>query len=151
MATTETNDSGAAVRMQERLKRMTDAERTELETLLAKDENVRRVASYALGAPPDELRELAQLMEADLAQRRSTIAINGIRLDPATGKRVYTAIAGDHCFTAESHCFDEVPYRIRDGFWFLVRPLAPDEAREWLANDRHDPILARELFVDDED
>jgi hypothetical protein len=44
-----------------------------------------------------------------------------------------------------------VLFRNREGFWFLVRPLAPDEAREWLWDGRHDEVLARQLFPDDED
>jgi len=31
----------------------------------------------------------------------------------------------------------------------VVRPLDPDEAREWLWHESHDHILARRLFPDD--
>jgi hypothetical protein len=89
----------------------------------------------------------------DLARRRAKAAvINGINCDPATAESVYVAVAGDHCFTGTGfRRFDEVLYRNGDGFWFLVRPLAPDEAEEWLWDPRHDEVLARRLFPDDED
>jgi hypothetical protein len=32
-----------------------------------------------------------------------------------------------------------------------VRPLAPDEAQEWLEDERHDHVLARQLFPEEED
>jgi hypothetical protein len=86
----------------------------------------------------------------DSMTQPKTTTINGIRIDPGPAERVYTSVAGDNCFTGEGfRRFDEVLYRNPDGYWFLVRPLAPDEAREWLQDDRHDPILAQQLFPDD--
>jgi hypothetical protein len=78
--------------------------------------------------------------------------INGITCDPTTAEHIYTSVAGDNCFTSDGfRRFDEVLYRNAEGFFFLVRPLAPDEAREWLWDGRHDHILAGRLFPDDED
>jgi len=75
--------------------------------------------------------------------------INGIHCDPATAELVYTATAGHDCFTGDGfRRFDEVLYRAPDGYWFLVRPLAPDEAREWVGDPRHDSILAKQFFPD---
>jgi hypothetical protein len=83
---------------------------------------------------------------------RGGVVINGIRCDPTAATHVYTSPAGDDCFTGDgSRRFDEELYRNPDGYWFLVRPLAPDEAREWLWDERHDSVLAQELFPDDED
>jgi hypothetical protein len=71
---------------------------------------------------------------------------------PGHGRAHHTSVAGDNCFTGDGfRRFDEELYRNADGYWFLVRPLAPDEAREWLWDGRHDQILARRLFPDDED
>jgi hypothetical protein len=83
---------------------------------------------------------------------RGGVVINGIRCDPATAEHIYTSVADDNCFTGHRfRRFDEELYRNHDGFWFLVRPLAPDEAEEWLWDERHDTVLARRLFPDDED
>jgi hypothetical protein len=81
----------------------------------------------------------------------SASTINGIDCNPATAEHIYTSVAGNDCYTADFHRFDEVLYRNAAGYWFLVRPLAPDEAREWLWDGRHDQVLARRLFPDDED
>ena len=153
MTTTETNDPGAAVRMQERLDRMTEIERTKLYAFMESDESTRRVINYALGATAEQLWELMALMEDDPARRRrERVVINGIDCSPATVRCIYTAVAGDDCFTGNGfRRFDEVLYQNPDGYWFLVRPLAPDEAQEWLSDGRHDEVLAQRLFPEDED
>ena len=79
------------------------------------------------------------------------VIINGIRCDPTAATRVYTSPAGDNCFAIDGfRRFDEELYRTPDGYWFLMRPLAPDEAQQWLEDERHDGVLARELFPDDD-
>jgi hypothetical protein len=79
-------------------------------------------------------------------------AINGIRCDPATAEHIYTSPAGDNYFIRDGfRRFDEVLYQTPDGYWFLVRPLAPDEAEAWLKFEVHDDVLAQQLFPDDED
>jgi hypothetical protein len=144
---------GAAVRMQERLDRMSEAERAKLGAFMETSDSARRLLTYALGATKDELAELAEIMEADLARHRAkATVINGIRIDPTTAEHIYTSVAGDNSFTGDGfRRFDEVLYKNADGFWFLVRPLAPDEAREWLWDGRHDQVLARRLFPGDDD
>jgi hypothetical protein len=79
--------------------------------------------------------------------RAKGAVINGIACDPATATRIYTSTAGDNCFAIDGfRRFDEELYQNHDGYWFLVRPLAPDEAQEWLEDERHDHVLARQLF-----
>jgi hypothetical protein len=89
---------------------------------------------------------------ASVADRRSAdnAVIDGIRCDPAPADRVYTSPAGTDCYTGDgTRRFDEVLYQNTDGYWFLVRPLAPDEARDWLGDWRHDSIHADQLFPND--
>jgi len=149
----EKSDGGGAARMIKRLERMTEPERTKLCSFMEQDENVRHLMTYALGATAAQLRELAEIMEDDLAQRRAkATVINGIDCNPAAATRIYVSVAGDNCFTGDGfRRIDEVLYWNDDGFWFLVRPLAPDEAREWLWDGRHDQVLARRLFPNDGD
>jgi hypothetical protein len=86
------------------------------------------------------------------ARRATKTTINGIACDLATAERVYTGVGGGGNFEGSGfNRFDEVLYRNAEGFFFLVRPLDPDEAREWLRHPSHDDILARQLFPDDED
>ncbi len=99
------------------------------------------------------IRLLGQTEETDGDGTRRGITINGIRCDPATAELTYTSIAGEDCYVPDERFrrFDEALYRNADGYWFLVRPLAPDEAQKWLEDERHDDILARELFPVEED
>ena len=46
--------------------------------------------------------------------------------------------------------FDEHLYRTPVGFFFVVRPLDPEEAEAWIIEHDDEP-LARQLFLDDED
>jgi hypothetical protein len=48
----------------------------------------------------------------------SSVKINGIACDPTAATRVYTSIAGDHCFVAESRRFDDP---------ILAQQLFPDD------------------------
>ena len=82
-----------------------------------------------------------------VTRRRARAAvINGIDVDTTTAERVYTAIAGANCFTGDGfHRFDTELYRNTAGHFFLVRPLAPDEAAARLEDERHDDV-ARQLF-----
>jgi hypothetical protein len=56
---------------------------------------------------------------------------------------------GDYHFAPEDcRRFDEHLYRTPEGYWFILRPLAPDEAREWMvAHD--DEVLLRQTFPDE--
>lgn len=75
--------------------------------------------------------------------------INEISCNPEQAEWIYASPAGSDCFTHDGfRRFDEVLFRGPDGFFFLVRPLAPDEAKQWLENWRHDHLLARRLFPD---
>ena len=86
---TEASDPGAAVRMQDRLERMTEAERIKLYAVMETSDAARQVLTYALGATKAELDVLLALMEADLVRRRVTATvINGINCDPATAEHV---------------------------------------------------------------
>lgn len=79
--------------------------------------------------------------------RASNGFINDINCNPRDAEHLYISPAGSNCFTHDGfRRFDESLYRNADGYFFLVRPLAPDEAREWLEDDGHDNILARQLF-----
>jgi hypothetical protein len=52
---------------------------------------------------------------------------------------------GSHAVKRKS---DEHLYRTPEGYWFILRPLAPDEAREWMvAHD--DEVLLRQTFPDE--
>ncbi len=75
--------------------------------------------------------------------------IDEITCDPAQAERIFSSPAIGDNFVSDAHGrFSEVLFRNADGYWFLVRPLAPDEAREWLEHPHHDHILARQLFPD---
>jgi len=150
--TIDATDTSVAMRMQDRLDRMTEAQRAELFAFMDTNENIRRVMTYALSATVAQLRELLEIL-ADLARRRVGAAvINTIDCNPATATRIYASVAGHDCFTGDGfRRFDEVLYRNDDGYWFLVRPLAPDEAQEWMEDGRHDSVLARRLFPEEED
>ena len=96
------------------------------------------------------LMVLTQTEGANGGGARGGVVIDWIRCDPATAEFVYTSVAGDNCFTGDGfRRFDEELYRNPDGYWFLVRPLAPDEAQEWMEDGRHDHVLARQLFPGD--
>ena len=77
--------------------------------------------------------------------------INGIRIDPATAEHICTHPGGDLQFEIEDdpRHFDEVLYRTPQGYFFTVRPLAPDEAKGWIIA-HGDDIRARQLFPGDD-
>ena len=78
------------------------------------------------------------------------ITINAIRFDPATAEYVAAHPGGDCHFTPEESCrrFDEYLYQTPEGYWFVVRPLAPDEARAWM--EAHgDEVLLKWKFPDE--
>jgi hypothetical protein len=79
---------------------------------------------------------------------KRAITINDIRFDPATAERVCTHPGGDCDFDPEDcRRFDEELYKTPEGYWFIPRPLAPDEARAWLeAHD--DTVLLGRMFPD---
>lgn len=106
---------------------------------------------FGLDAPPNALEPLAALASPRVRARRAGNGIiNDINCDPNQAEHIYISPAGDNCPTNDGfRRFDEVLYRNTSGYFFLVRPLAPDEAREWLEDDRHDSILARQIFPDD--
>ena len=65
---------------------------------------------------------------------KGAIKINGIRIDLATAEHFTTHPGGDCDFEPMDNCrtFDEELYKTAEGYWFIVRQLAPDEARAWL-------------------
>lgn len=106
-------------------------------------------------AGPDPLTLLRALLTGDgrtVRRERAKAVINDVRCDPATAELVYISPAGHNCYTPEDgfRRFDEVLYRNDGGHYFLVRPLAPDEARDWLEDGRHDRVLARQHFPDED-
>jgi hypothetical protein len=76
---------------------------------------------------------------------RGNTVINGIRRDTTTAERVLDETAGVFGLLGGTR-FDEVIYRNDQGFWFVVRPLDPDEARERI--ERVDEAEARRRFPD---
>jgi hypothetical protein len=63
--------------------------------------------------------------------------INGIRCDPTTAERVLEApgrASNMSGWDREPHRFDEALFHNPDGYWFVVRPLDPEEAREWVGS-----------------
>ena len=83
------------------------------------------------------------------ATRPQAITINDIRFDPATAKWVCTHPGGDHTFDPEDfRRFDEDLYQTPEGYWFIVRPLAPDEAKDWLKA-HGDDVLLGQVFPDE--
>ena len=77
------------------------------------------------------------------------ITVNGITLDPATAEYVAGHPGGD-CDFAPEDCrrFYEGLYKTPEGYWFVVRPLAPDEVRTWMeAHD--DEVLLRRSFPEE--
>ena len=150
----EEGGGGAAVWMQDRLGRMTAAERTKLYAFMETSDAAHRLMTYVLGATSDELDVLLALIEADLwrrRNRRSAITINGIRLDPATAERVAGHPGSDLYFDpVQERRFDEHLYKMPEGLFFIMRPLAPDEAQEWLvAHD--DTVLLSRMFPAEDD
>ena len=105
-----------------------------------------------LGRKHAKVTMLKQIEEADGDGARRAIVINDIRFDPATAEHVITHPGGDCKFEPMDNCrrFDEELYRTPEGYWFVVRPLAPDEAEGWIIAHGDEP-LARQLFPEDED
>jgi hypothetical protein len=93
---------------------------------------------------------LMQTEGADGGRAKRAIVINDIRFDPATAEHITTHPGGD-CNFAPEECrrFDERLYKTPEGYWFVVRPLAPDEARAWMvAHD--DEVLLWRTFPDED-
>lgn len=81
--------------------------------------------------------------------RRKKISpvINGVRCDPTTAERVLTNPGGGPVERERQlHRFDEVIYQSPEGSWFVVRPLDPEEARQWIED--VDEVDARQRFPD---
>ena len=90
----------------------------------------------------------------DVSNRRAkrAITINGIRLDPATAEHVAGHPGGDFRFAPEDYRrFDEDLYKTPEGYFFIVRPLAPDEARAWLEAHDDEALLHQMFPADDGD
>jgi hypothetical protein len=98
---------------------------------------------------PDPLALLRALLTGGDAKR--AITINGIRIDPATAEHISGHPGGDANFYPMDNFrrFDEHLYRTPQGFFFVVRPLDPEEAEAWIIAHDDEP-LARRLFPDDE-
>ena len=96
---------------------------------------------------PATLTTLKQPEGADGKGTRRAITINGIRIDPATTEHICTHPGGDANFEPMDNFrrFDEELYRTPQGYFFIVRPLDPEEAETWIIA-HGDEALARQLF-----
>jgi hypothetical protein len=150
--TQEEKTDGAAARMQQRLERMPESKRAEIEAFLETSDSVRQVMTYTLGATKDELSVLLGILEADLHRRAKAPKINGIRIDLTAAKLISVHPGGDANFAPMENFrrFDEHLYRTPEGSFFIVRPLDPEETKAWIIEHDDEP-LARQLFPDDED
>jgi hypothetical protein len=83
---------------------------------------------------------------------KRAITINGIRIDLTTAEHICTHPGGDANFEPSENFrrFNEELYRTPEGYWFIVRPLDPEEAEAWIIA-QGDAQLARQIFPDDED
>jgi hypothetical protein len=79
------------------------------------------------------------------------ITINGIPIDLTTAEHVSTHPGGDALFEPSENFrrFDEVLYRSPQGYFFVVRPLNPEEAETWIIAHGDEPV-PRQLFPDDD-
>jgi hypothetical protein len=96
------------------------------------------------------LTVLKQTEEAGGDRTGRAIVINDIRFDPATAAHIARHPGGNHTFDPQDlRRFDEDLYQTPEAYWFVVRPLAPDEVRAWLeAHD--DAALLRQTFPDED-
>jgi hypothetical protein len=95
------------------------------------------------------LKMIKQTEEAGGNGARRAIIINDIRFDPATAAHIARHPGGDHTFDPEDlRRFDEDLYQTPEGYWFIVRPLAPDEAKNWLEA-QDDAALLRQTLPDE--
>ena len=79
------------------------------------------------------------------------LVINRMRFDPATVEFVSGHPGGDVHFAPEDfRRFNEHLFKTPEGYFFMERPLARDEAEAWLIAHGDEP-LARQCFPDDED
>ena len=79
----------------------------------------------------------------------SGIHINDIAIDLATAEHVCTHPGSDYHFDPEQlRRFDEVLFRTPEGYWFIVRPLGPDETRSWLEAHDDEALLHQTFPVD---
>jgi hypothetical protein len=85
----------------------------------------------------------------DPTTRPNAITINGTRFDPATAKHIAGHPVGDGYFEPDDcRRFEEHLYKTPEGYWFILRLLAPDEARAWMvAHD--DEVSLRRTFPDE--
>lgn len=73
--------------------------------------------------------------------------IDEINCNPEQAEWIHASPAVCDNFVSDAHRrFSEVLYRNAEGCWYLARPLAPDEAREWLEHPHHDHVLAQRFF-----
>ena len=88
----------------------------------------------------------------DTRTQPKAVIINGIRIDPATAEHISGHPGGDANFEPMDNFrrFDEQLYRTPQGYFFIVRPLDPEEAEAWIIAHGDEP-LARQLFPDDAD
>jgi hypothetical protein len=76
--------------------------------------------------------------------------INGIRCDLNTAAYVCTHPGGDQEFSPEPESgrrFDEELWRTPEGYWFVIRSLAPDETAMWMASHGYE-VHFRAMFPD---
>jgi hypothetical protein len=71
-----------------------------------------------------------------------TITINGIRIDPATAEHICTHPGGDGLFDPMDNFrrFDEQLFQTPDDYFFIVRPLDPEEAEGWIIAHGDEPL-----------
>src|SRR5215217_6608959 len=100
---------------------------------------------------PAMLTTLKQPEGSDSKGRRRAITINGVRIDPGTAKHISTHPGGDGNFELNDNFrrFDEELYRTPQGYFFIVRPLDPEEAEARIIA-HGDELLAREIFAGDD-
>jgi hypothetical protein len=93
------------------------------------------------------LTEVKQAVEKDDHGARGGVVINGIRCDPATAEHISGHPGGDANFYPSENFrrFDEHLYRTPQGYFFIMRPLDPEEAEAWIIAHGDEP-LARQLF-----
>jgi hypothetical protein len=76
------------------------------------------------------------------------ITINDIRFDPATAEYVTAHPGGDcHFDPGPERRFDEHLFKTPEGYWFILRPLAPDGVQAWMEV-HGDTVLLRRTFPD---
>jgi hypothetical protein len=82
---------------------------------------------------------------------KRAITINGIHIDLTTAEHICTHPGGDANFEPMDNFrrFDEHLYRTPQGYFFIMRPLDPEEAEAWIIAHGDEP-LAKQIFPEEE-